>query len=165
MKTKTNVIFLLLLFVTIIFTTSCSKDKVMERRLDKNGGKWNIDEVEWELIEQSSGGGQTVKSGTTANAGNFTFDKGGSGSYSYEINGTTMEGDFDWKVDDQEVTISYVGQSVDFSSGAITQKVVAYSGTQPSKTSLILEGTETSQFTSGGIEQKVVTASFKLSKD
>jgi hypothetical protein len=164
MKIQTNWILLLLLCSTIIFT-NCSKDKRIERNLDKNGGKWNIDQVGWEVVEQSSSGGQTFNSGNTTDAGNFTFDKDGSGSYSYEIDGKKMEGTFDWSVDDQKVTISYVGQSVDYGTGAVNQKVVAYTGTLPSKTELLISGTETSQYTSGSITQSVLTAGFNLTKE
>jgi len=154
----------LLLCSILLFSISCSKDKMMERHLEKKDGDWNIDLVTWTIVEQSSSG-QSVLNGSTANAGTFTFDNGGAGKYSYKVNDTiSRAGSFTWSVSGEKASLISTTQSINFSTGGFTQKVLAYSGTQPGKTKLVLDGSETDQNGSGSISQFVITANFTLTK-
>ena len=149
--------------MTIIgFSFACSKDNSLERKIAKRDGVWNIDEVSWTIVSQS-GSGQSVTNGTTQNAGTFTFDKS-SGKYSYTVNGTKRSGTFSWSVTDGKVSLTSVRQSIDFSSGGLTQYSVAYSGTDVSKSKMVIEGSETDQEVGSSINQFVLTGTFTLSK-
>lgn len=68
----------------IFFLLSCSKDKMLERRVHKQDGEWNIEQVNWTIVYQNGSGQQVVRSGSTNDAGKFTFDKD-KGTYSYTI--------------------------------------------------------------------------------
>jgi len=154
----------LLLCAALLISSSCSKDKSMEKQIQKNDGQWNIDLVTWQIVQQSSSG-QSIRSGSDANAGTFTFEKGGSGKFSYTIEDTIKRtGTFEWTVDDEKVSIVSVTQSINYSTFAVTQKAVAYTGTQPSKAKLTVEGSETDQNSSGGISQFVLTATFNMTR-
>ena len=154
----------LLLCAALLISSSCSKDKSMEKQIQKNDGQWNIDLVTWTIIEQSSSAPyQRLWSGSDANAGTFTFDDG-SGKFSYTVDDTIhRSGTFDWTVDDEKASLTSATQSIN-SNFAITQKMLAYTGTQPSKTKLTLEGSETDQYTGGGLTQFVITATFTMSR-
>jgi hypothetical protein len=154
-----------LLFCAVLFISlSCSKDKAMERHIQKKDGVWNIDLVSWTIVEQSSSG-QTVWSGSDANAGTFTFENDGSGKYFYTVDDTiTRAGTFSWTVDDEKASLISATQSINYTTFAVTQKAVAYTGTQDSKTKLTLEGSETDQSSSGNITQFVITATFTMTK-
>jgi hypothetical protein len=161
---KLNLRLTSILCAIFFLSISCSKDKSIERQIQKNDGIWNIDNVTWSIVEQSTSG-QSLRSGSDANAGTFTFESDGSGKYSYTIDGTvTRSGSFTWTVDDGEASIISATQSINYSTFAVTQKTVAYTGTQPSKTKLTLEGSETDQSTSGTINQFVITATFTMSR-
>jgi hypothetical protein len=164
MKTSSQI---KLLFCSILLLSiSCSKDKTMERHLEKKDGDWNIDLVTWTIVEQSSTAPyQRVLNGSTVNAGTFTFDNGGTGKYSYKVNDTiSRSGTFSWSVSSQKASLTSATESINYSTFAVTQKAVAYTGTQPSKTKLILDGSETDQNASASISQFVITANFTLTK-
>lgn len=105
LKETLNFCFLILLL------SSCSKDKMLERRLHKNEGEWKITSFSWSLVSQS-GNGQLIKNGVTNNAGTFTFDKDGSGKYSYAVDTFQRSGTFKWNVDDQKITITSANQQM-----------------------------------------------------
>ncbi len=163
MKTLSKITLFL---CSIIFLfVSCSKDKTIERHVQKSDGIWNIDLVDWTVVTQS-GSGQSITTGTTNNAGTFTFENDGSGEYSYTVGDTIVRtGTFNWSVDDEKVIITSVSQSFSW-SGSITQKAVAYIGTKPSKTKMTLEGSETEQYSGGSsnISQFVLTGTFTMTK-
>jgi hypothetical protein len=149
----------------LILSSSCSKDKSIERSIQKNDGVWNIDNVDWQVVQQSTSG-QNITTGSTANAGTFTFENDGTGKYSYTVGDTiTRSGSFKWSVDNEKANITYVSQSFSW-SGSITQKTVAYTGSTSSKTKLTLEGSETDQYTGGSsyITQFVLTGTFTMTK-
>ena len=149
---------------TLIFLVfgSCSKDKSLENHIDKNDGVWNIDRVDWAIVSQDNSG-QKLSSGTTYNAGTFTFDKG-NGKYSYTVDTTSRSGNYTWNVSSQKVSVVALYESVNFNTGAVVQKTVTYSSTSAGKTSMVLEGTETDQEVGSGFNQFVLTGTFHLSK-
>ena len=101
--------------------------------------------------------------GTSA-TGKFTFDKD-EGEYSYSIDTLSRTGKFNWEVNDQTISITKVGQVIDFSSGTISQKAIAYTGTETDKGEVIvIEGTETDQEVGSGFNQFALTATFTLKK-
>lgn len=145
----------------VVFT-GCSKEKKLERTLHKKDGEWNISSVTWQKVEQS-GSGQNVTMGTTTNAGKFVFDKDGSGSYNFTVDGDTYSQSFNWSVSEDAISVAKTSQTVDF-SGNFTQLAIAISGEQTGKNKIRLEGSETLQYSSGSITQKVITGTFELSK-
>lgn len=151
-------------FAAVIFLSSCNKDKKIENRLTKNGGKWKITSVSYNQVDQTSSG-QSIKSGTAENPGSFTFEDSGKGSFSYVIEGNTRTGEFSWSVSDEEVSLTYMNQTFNYDTFGFDQSAIAYTGYQPSKTELILEGAETTQNSSGGITQSVFTGEFELTKE
>lgn len=153
-----------ILIAAAFLLPSCSKDKMMEIRIQKKDGEWNIDKVNWTVVYQSDSG-QVVNSGTTVDAGKFTFDKDGTGSYSYKVDTYDRSGSFKWEVNDKKLTITSAQQKLSFGSfPSIDQKVIAYTGSEPEKNSLVLEGSETEQQLTNGISQFVLTGTFYLSK-
>jgi hypothetical protein len=153
------------LCLLVFLFIGCSKDKLIEMHLEKKDGVWNIDQVTWTLVQQSTAHGQQISSNTTSNAGTFTFVKGGSGTYTYNVADTIQRsGSFNWSVSNQKVSLIRVSQSISFTSGNIDQRSLVYNGTQPSKTKLTFSGSETDQNYSGDITQSVFTGTFTLTK-
>lgn len=155
-------ISILVAFCALLIFTGCSKDKMLEKRIHKKEGKWNIVTLHYTLIYQTSGGQQT-KIGTINNAGTFTFDKD-NGTYSYEVEGFTRSGSFTWAVDDQKVNITSVKQSFDLSTSSFKQTSLALSGTEPEKNKLNLDGSEVDQQVGSSVEQFALTGTFILEK-
>ncbi|HET6991769.1 MAG TPA: hypothetical protein VFJ43_10615, partial [Bacteroidia bacterium] len=134
---KSNLLSLtLFILVSSFFLTDCSKDKKIERTLYKKEGTWAVTSVNWEQVQQDTSG-QSIYTGTTASAGTFTFDKDGSGSYNFTVNGTNYSQTFSWSVDNEKISITKVGESFNL-SGNFDQLAVAISGTQSSKTNISL---------------------------
>ena len=153
----------LFLLSFLFLLTNCSKEKKLERSLHKKDGAWTISSVTWEQVIQDTSG-QNIAIGSSANVGTFTFDKDGSGSYSFSINGSSYAQSFNWSVSGDVVSITKVSQTFDF-SGNISQLAIAFSSTQTDKKSMILEGSETHQYVSGSISQSVIAGTFLLTKN
>lgn len=155
--------YLAFLFLMSSFLfSSCSKDKRIERALFKKEGQWNITSVTWEKVIVNSSG-SNVSMGTTTNAGIFSFEKDGSGSYEFTIDGSTYSQTFGWSVNEEAIAITRVSQSFDF-SGNFDQLAVAFSGTQSNKTNIVLDGSETHQYSSGSVTETVIAGTFSLTK-
>lgn len=152
----------IIILMSSFLLTSCSKDKRVERALYKKDGVWNITSVTWTKVIQDISG-QSVTQGITANAGTFSFNKDGSGSYNFTINSDTYSQTFTWTVSNEDISITKVSQTVDF-SGNFDQLAVAISGTQSSKSKIALDGSETHQYSSGNVTQKVMTGTFSLER-
>jgi len=136
----------------------CSKDKKIEKQLQKKGGVWNIDKIEWTDVEQTTmPPSQIVLQGTTNNAGTFTF-KDGDASYNYTAAGETGSGTFSYSVESEEITIIYVFQNT---IGSIYQETAVYTGEKVSKDEYFLTGSETYQDSSG---QTVFTGEFTITR-
>jgi hypothetical protein len=162
MKKQTTLLLTITLLLSSFLFTDCSKDKKIERNLYKKEGVWNISSVTWTHVVQGTSG-QSVTTGTTADAGTFTFDKGGSGSYNFIVNGTTYSQSFSWSVSNENISLTKVSQTFDL-SGNFNQLAVAISGTQSDKKKMELQGSETHQYSSGNITQDVFTGTFSLTK-
>lgn len=150
-------------FLAVSFAlTSCSKDKRVERALYKKEGSWTISSVSWNTTVQDTSG-QSFNSGTTNNAGAFTFDKDGSaGTYNFTVNGNTYSRSFNWSVNDEIVSITQIEQNI---FAGFSQIAVSMSGEQTGKKSLTMKGSIVEQYFSGSISQKSFTGTFYLSKD
>src|SRR4051812_17801795 len=74
-----------LYFLTITLFTSCSKDKKAEKQLEKVKN-WQIDHVSY---QKASAGfaGFSAKVNTEYNCGTMVFNKDGSGTYDYMLDG------------------------------------------------------------------------------
>jgi hypothetical protein len=155
--------FSLLLLACSMLLSNCSKDKKLERTLHKKEGVWNISSVTWQKVIVTSSG-QTVSLGTTANAGTFTFDKDGTGSYSFTVDGSGYSRNFTWSVTDENIKIVRVSTDIDFSTGNVDQLTIAIVGEQKSKNSIELGGTETHVYSSGPTTESVLTGTFSLTK-
>jgi hypothetical protein len=160
---KLNLLSLTVLILTCsMLLSSCSKDKKLERALHKKEGVWNISSVTWQKVIVTSSG-QNVALGTTANAGTFTFDKDGSGSYNFTVDGSTYSRNFTWTVSNENIKIVRVSTSIDF-SGNVDQLTIAITGNQESKNNIELAGTETHVYSSGPTTESVLTGTFSLTK-
>ena len=142
--------------VVLVVVASCSKDeKVTKKGSDSDvahtGDKWNITSVEYLLLDQSTSG-QTVKSGTKANAGSFYFDAE-KGSFEFDVEGYHKEDIFNFLDDQGDVTITAIEQGV--SGAEVSQNVVVLTGSRTSDTAMTLEGTI--------VKQSSLTAQFSLS--
>lgn len=160
MKNKSSL--LLICFVALL-VFSCSKEKKLERTLHKKDGEWTISSVTWQKVVQGSSG-QSVTLGTTTNAGKFVFEKDGSGSYNFTIDGTSYYQTFKWSVNDENISITKVSQTFDF-QGNFTQLAIAFSGVKTGKNSIEIEGSETQQYSSGSTLQEVISGTFTLKKN
>lgn len=135
----------------MVVGAGCSKEKQIERRLEK-GGTWNIDNITWSKVE-NGGPVQNVGTGTETNAGTFTFNKDGTGSYSYKLDGQQKSGTFTWSNGTSVI-------SATVQSGSISQQVIVYTILSQSRTKFEIQGSEVINSTSG---QYVMNATFNLS--
>ncbi|MFL5730788.1 MAG: hypothetical protein ACJ75J_14970 [Cytophagaceae bacterium] len=155
----------LMLLTAITLLTACSKDKSIERQIQKKDGVWNIDNFAWNVVEQTSSPSQNIFSGSTSNAGTFTFDNNGTGKYSYTVADTIQRtGTFSWTVDNEKVSMVSATQSVNYSNYSVTQKAVTYSGADVSKTKMTVTGSEVDQYSSGNVTQFTISGTMTLSK-
>jgi len=155
---------LLNLLLLILFFVSCSKEKQLEKTLYKKEGNWNVKSADWSQVLQSSTSGQSVITGSSTDAGTFSFDEDGGGSYDFTLGTETYSESFSWSVSEETFSITKISQSIDFFTGDITQIVISFSGTQVNKTTIEMDGSDTRQYTSGDITQSVMAGSFILSK-
>ena len=162
MKTKFSYLPVIALLFLSLFISSCSKDKKIEKALHKKEGEWNITSVTWEKVVQDTSG-QSINFGTTSNAGTFTFDKDGDGNYQYTINGTSRFLSFRWNVHDEKISVTKLSNTFDL-NGDFTQTVISMMGSQTSKNTIVLEGSETIQYSFGTVSQEVLVATFSLTK-
>jgi hypothetical protein len=154
--------YLPLFIISILILSGCSKDKMLEKRIEKKDGEWKITEINWTIVYQTTSG-EIVRSGTTYDAGTFTFDED-DGKYSYTVDTFQRSGSFSWSVNDQNVNITGIKQTFDFSSNSFTQTAIALSGTEPEKNKLHLEGTDIDQEVGNTIQQFALTGTFSLSR-
>ncbi|MBW8050796.1 MAG: hypothetical protein FVQ77_10770 [Cytophagales bacterium] len=148
----------------LLIGISCSKEKQLERSLHKKDGIWDIDKISWTIVQQDTSGQSIETGGVETNAGTFTFDKGGSGSYDYTVAGTKRANTFSWQVDGSDITISRISQSIN-SNFEIEQIVISFTGSETSKNNIELTGSEIIQEVGGvNIDQFVLTGTFNLSK-
>lgn len=99
MKKITSIIAIAL--VAMLSFTSCSKEKQLEKRLVKKEGKWNLANYSEKYYED----GDLVGDYSFANAGTFTFEKDGKGSYVFNVAGSTDSGNFTWSNTENTITI------------------------------------------------------------
>lgn len=156
----------LFFFAAALFAISFQscKDKNIEKRIYKEG-EWNIKELHWTIVYQTNSG-QQVKSGTSYDAGTFTFDKT-TGKYSYTVDTFQRSGTFNWDVDNKEITVSGVKQTFNMFTGYFSQTAIALSGKETEKgAKLQLEGSDVDQEggSGGNIEQFALTGTFILGK-
>jgi len=148
--------FAQLLFMTAlagIIAAGCSKEKRVEHRLEKVKN-WNIDKIDYQKVQ--TGTGVTAKVGTETNAGTMIFNKDGSGSYDYMLDGQKRTGTFTWTNSVNNVTFNYVATS------ATIVQAVSYTILDDSSKSMTLQGSEVIIDATGN--QLVLNATFYLSK-
>lgn len=159
-------IFTLGILPILLVLSSCSKDKRIEKKMD---GEWKIESYSYDVVAQTVPS-QTIFSGSTANAGTFTFNNDNTGSYSYTIADTiTRSGSFKWTVDDSKLSITYLNQVVSLSPTYVYQYVGAYSSdiSKPGTDEVTLQGSDTRQVVSGSsasVYQMVITGNIRLKR-
>lgn len=135
---------MLLSTMSLLFIVgSCSKTARTEKNLYKNNGKWNITSVVYSLVVIDENETEIPFNGTISNAGTFTFEEGGAGSYNFILDGKTFSQTFAWTAEDYEVAIVKYSQNVDFQTGDTELITVAFGGERTEKDKLILSGSET----------------------
>ncbi|MEI8193953.1 MAG: hypothetical protein WCG64_08810 [Flavobacteriia bacterium] len=83
---------------------SCSKEKQIERRLVKNEGIWNIDEISYRSFENNFETGTS----TYSNVGSMEFKKDGTGSITYINPGQPNEVySFGWISTSDQLILNY----------------------------------------------------------
>lgn len=161
-----NLHTLLVFSFLFIICSSCSKDKKLEKTITNDSGVWNIDQVDYDIVATLPI--PDISQGTAYNVGTFTFKSSGQGSYEYSIttNMTTHElsSSFLWQVEDGDITITQVEQTMDLANLKIKQHVVAMDGEETSPDKISLEGSETLQEFGTAVEQFVLVGNFYLSK-
>jgi hypothetical protein len=91
MKTLKTLVYILFAAMLI---SSCSKEAQLENRLERGNGIWNVDEIAWAKANVSNN--VNAGAGIEYNAGSFTFNDDGTGSYDYKYDGIHKQGTFKW---------------------------------------------------------------------
>ena len=158
---KSKLFFFFIALAAAAFT-SCSEDDEPKLKGDADltheGDQWNIASVDYILIDQSTSG-QTMKSGTKANAGTFYFVPGGDkGSFEMIIEGYNKEDAFTYSIDPAgSVSVIDVEQNVGV---ATNQNILVINGSSTAS-EMTLDGTITKQSTTG---QFLLTVTLSLVK-
>jgi hypothetical protein len=148
-----------LFLAMIVFCFACSEDepKAPVSTISHAGDKWNISSVEYNIVDQNLSS-PTIKNGTALNAGAFYFD-GAKGSFDIRIDNIHKEDVFGFQLDNADVTITSIQQSVQGAS--ISQNVIVLSD-EKDITTMTLSGTITKQAITS---QFVLTGTFVLTKE
>ena len=131
---------LALITMAVIVLAACNKEKQLEKTVTKKDGVWDISTVDWELVKVVGFVSQTVNVGTSTNAGTFTFNESGSGSYDFTVNDTTFIGDFSWTNDEDSIYLNKVSVTFNPITFESEQHVVAYSAAKVGKNELEMTG-------------------------
>jgi Lipocalin-like domain len=124
----------LTLIVVALFVTSCSKDSQVEHNLE-NVKTWQIDQIFYQKA-QAGTSGVKAKVSTEYNCGVLIFDKDGTGSYDYMLDGQHRVGSYKWTITAGNLTFNYAAAS---STGA---QAATYNIIHQTKTSVVLQGSE-----------------------
>lgn len=101
---KSKLIFTL--FIVFVGLSACSKDKRIERRLEKKDGKWNIKSMSYQYFNNNS----LEDSFMFTNAGSFVFDDNGSVIYNYDYDGDSGSQSGTWSNTEDEVIMILDGE-------------------------------------------------------
>lgn len=152
MKTIMLKITSFLFMLSLIITAGCSKQKRIENHLTKVKN-WNIAKIEYQKAQ--SGSSMVAKVGTETNAGTMVFEKDGSGSYDYILDGQHRSGNFTWTNTVNDVTFNYVAAST------TVVQVASYTILNQSSKTMNLQGAEVIVDSNG---QLTLNATFYLVK-
>lgn len=138
---------------------SCAPDEPKDPQITVNhiGERWNISSVEYNIVDQDLTS-PAIKKGTETNAGAFYFD-GSKGSFDIKIDDYHKEDVFGFQLNNADVTITSIEQSVQGTS--ISQNVIVLSG-EKDVTTMTLSGTITQQAVTS---QFVLTGTFVLVRE
>ena len=151
---------LALITLAVIVLAACKKEKQLEKTVTKKDGVWDIATVDWELVKVS-GFSQTVNVGTSSNAGTFTFNESGSGSYDFTVNDTTFIGDFSWTNDEDSIYLTKIAVTFKPITFESEQHVVAYAAAKVGKKELAMTGADVLNTT---FSQSVFAGEFVLTR-
>lgn len=99
-----NFLLIGLIVATTATFSSCSKETRMEKNLCKKGGEWNIERFN---SQQSSTFTPDNFNSTEYNYGTFTFQKGGTGTYVFTVDGYYESGVLNYSNIENQLLISY----------------------------------------------------------
>src|SRR5688572_2031060 len=119
---------LVTLAALLISIQSCSKEKRLERMIYTNDGNWSITTMTYTLVATDENNTVVTLAATLENAGTFDFEKDGSGSYNFTIDGVNHAQSFGWSNSDESVSITRISQDIDFTTGDIEQLAIAFGG-------------------------------------
>lgn len=105
-----RIIILSITSVVFLLAQSCSKDKRIERSLEKKDGKWNISKYTYEEYAN----GSLSDSETYLNAGNIVFDDNGVLIWTFIIDGDVEMFGGQWSNDDESITLIIDGDAIKF---------------------------------------------------
>ena len=157
---------LLLLPLSLILLTACSKEKRFERMLFKHDGEWDILSIDYTLITTDEYNQKDTVIATAENPGIFKFEKEGHGAYNFGISGTVHFEGFSWNVvNETAIALTHTNESYDIFTGYTETLVVAFTGEKTDKDKMTLTGTETIQNeTDNGTTESVLNATIDLEK-
>jgi Lipocalin-like domain len=124
-------------FTLIVFAlmgSSCSKDTQVQHNLE-TVNTWQIDQIFYQKA-QAGTSGVKAKVATEYNNGVLVFNKDGTGSYDYMLDGQHRTGSYKWTVSAGNLTFNYAAAS---STGA---QAATYNIIHQTKTSVVLQGSE-----------------------
>jgi hypothetical protein len=119
-----RIIILSITTVVFLLAQSCSKDKRIERSLEKKDGKWNINKYAYEEYTN----GTLSESETYLNAGNIVFSDNGILVWTFNIDGDIETYGGQWANDDESITLIIDGDAIKFDILERSKKEMKLSG-------------------------------------
>ncbi len=119
-----KIIILSIASVFVLFAQSCSKEKRIEKSLEKKDGKWNVTKHVYE--EYSNG--ILSDSETYLNAGNIVFDDNGVIIWTLIADGDVETYGGHWTNDDESVTMVIDGEAIKLNIDERSKKELKLSG-------------------------------------
>lgn len=117
-------VFILALMPLFIGISSCSKEKQIERRLQKKDGVWNIETITYEEYEDNV----LIETEIQNNAGTFTFDESTIVITFTEPNGSSDTFGGTWSNSDETVTIIVDGEALVMDVSDDSKKEITLTG-------------------------------------
>lgn len=158
-----------LIIIGTILLAACSKEKQLEKTITKKDGKWNITSVDWVLEDifiKNDSLSEQFNIGTATNAGSFTFEDDGSGSYDFTVFNTVFSGIFSWVANDEgNVFLTHVEQTI--GPNTTTQYLVSYTALKVSKNEMEMAGSITQSSTNSqttDMQAIKIAGEFKLTR-
>ncbi len=118
-----------------VLLSSCSRDRRTERRLERVQN-WQIAQITYQKAQTAGFAVFTAKVATEYNCGTMVFDRNGTGSYNYMLDGQQRVGTFTWTCTAENLSFNYAAAST---TGA---QAASYNILNQTRTSITLQGSE-----------------------